>query len=65
LPVDSKTIGLAVTSDFTDFEDAIQYYCAIENNLKTIKTRNNKDYKKATITVLTPETFIAMPNLDG
>jgi predicted nucleic acid-binding protein len=62
LPVDSKTIDLAVASDFNDFEDAIQYCCAIENNLTTIVTRNIKDFKKATIKVLTPETFIAIPS---
>jgi len=61
LSVDSKTIDLAVASDFNDFEDAIQYCCAIENNLTTIITRNIKDYKKATIKVLTPETFISIP----
>jgi predicted nucleic acid-binding protein len=61
LSVDSKTIDLAVASGFNDFEDAIQYYCAIENNLTTIVTRNIKDYKRATIKVLTPDTFIAIP----
>jgi predicted nucleic acid-binding protein len=60
LPVNSKTIDLAIASDFNDFEDAIQYSCAIENNLTTIITRNVKDYKKASIAVLTPETFIAL-----
>ena len=60
LPVDSKTIDLAIASDFNDFEDAIQYSCAIENNLTTIITRNVKDYKKASIAILTPETFIAL-----
>lgn len=60
LAVDSKTIDLAIVSDFTDFEDAIQYYCAIENNLTTVITRNIKDYKKATIKVMTPETFISI-----
>lgn len=62
LAVDSKTIDLAVASDFNDFEDAIQYCCAIENSLTTIITRNIKDYKKATINVLTPETFISIPD---
>jgi len=61
LSVDSKTIDLAIASDFNDFEDAIQYSCAIENNLTTIVTRNIKDYKKATIKVLTPETYITKP----
>lgn len=60
LPVDSKTIDLAIASDFNDFEDAIQHSCAIENNLTTIITRNVKDYKKASIAILTPETFIAL-----
>jgi predicted nucleic acid-binding protein len=59
LSVDSKTIDLALVSDFSDFEDAIQYSCAIENNLTTIVTRNIKDYKKATIKVVTPEIFIS------
>lgn len=62
LPVDGKTIDLAIASDFSDFEDAIQYSCAIENNLTTILTRNIKDYKKATISVLTPEAFLAIPD---
>jgi predicted nucleic acid-binding protein len=62
LPVDSKTIDLAIASDFNDFEDAKQHSCAIENNLTTIITRNVKDYKKASIDVLTPETFIALPD---
>jgi|LakMenEpi03Aug12_release.lakeMendotaPanAssembly.Ray.scaffolds.fasta_scaffold652945_3 predicted nucleic acid-binding protein len=61
LSVESKTIDLAIASDFNDFEDAIQYSCAIENNLSTIITRNIKDYKKASISILTPETFLALP----
>ena len=61
LAVDSKTIDLAIASDFKDFEDAIQYACAIEHNLTTIITRNLKDYKKASIKILTPETFLTIP----
>ena len=60
VPVDSKTIDLAIASNFHDFEDAIQYNCAIENNLTIIITRNVKDYKKATISVLTPESYLAL-----
>ena len=61
LAVDSKTIDLAIASDFKDFEDAIQYSCAMEHNLTTIITRNLKDYKKATIRVMTPETYLTKP----
>ncbi|OYU94162.1 MAG: PIN domain nuclease [Bacteroidetes bacterium B1(2017)] len=58
--VSSKTIDLALVSDFNDFEDAIQYCCALENNLATLITRNIKDYKKATIHIQTPDSFITM-----
>ena len=58
--VDSKTTDLAVASYFNDFEDAIQYCCAIENSLTTIIARNIKDYKKALIMVITPQTFISV-----
>lgn len=60
LAVDSKTIDLALASNFDDFENAIQYSCAIENSISTIITRNIKDYKKATISILTPETFLTL-----
>ena len=61
LSVDSKTIDLAIASDFHDFEDAIQYYSAIENGLTTLVTGNLKDFKKATIKVVTPETYLTKP----
>jgi predicted nucleic acid-binding protein len=58
LPFDSRTIDLSIASDFADFEDAIQYNTAIENGQSILITRNTKDYKKAHIQVLTPETFL-------
>lgn len=58
LPVDDKTIDLALTSDFKDFEDAIQYFTCIENGIETLLTRNLKDFKKARIQVMTPEMFL-------
>ena len=48
LPLDDKVIDLALNdSDFEDFEDGIQYFSAIENNVDIIITRNLKDYKKS------------------
>ena len=58
LPVDEKIIDLALNSEFKDFEDAIQYFTAIENNISTLLTRNLKDYKQAKITVMTAEDFL-------
>src|SRR3989338_5085861 len=43
-PIDEKILDLALSSEFTDFEDAIQYYAAIENNVDAILTRNKKDF---------------------
>ncbi|WP_066831740.1 type II toxin-antitoxin system VapC family toxin [Rufibacter ruber] len=58
LPVDDKVIELALHSNFKDFEDAIQYFTAIESGIKLLLTRNLKDYKKAEIQVQTPELFL-------
>jgi len=58
LSVTDKVIDLALSSDFKDFEDAIQYFTATKNNIKTLLTRNLKDYKSAEIPVMTAEHFL-------
>jgi len=58
LAVDEKIINLALSSKFTDFEDAIQYYTALENNLSVLVTRNLQDYKHAAIPIVTAEVYL-------
>ncbi|MDP1621061.1 MAG: PIN domain-containing protein [Bacteroidales bacterium] len=58
VPLNEKIIDLALNSDFKDFEDAIQYYCALENNIELLLTRNLRDYKNAQIAVMTAQDFI-------
>lgn len=58
LPMDDKIIDLSLNSSFKDFEDAIQYFTAIENNLEIIITRNLKDFKLAKIPVMTAENYL-------
>ena len=58
LPVNDKVLDLALSSNFKDFEDGIQYFAAIENNLQIILTRNLKDYKTAEIAVMTAEQYV-------
>ena len=58
LPVTDKTVELALSSDFKDFEDAMQYFTATDNNIKILLTRNLKDYKSASIAVMTAEQFL-------
>jgi len=59
LPMDDKIIDLSLDSDFKDFEDAIQYYTALENNLNLIITRNLKDFKQSILPVLTAKDYLA------
>ncbi len=58
LAVSEKIVELALSSNFKDFEDGLQYFTAIENNIKILLTRNLKDYKTADITVMTAEQFL-------
>jgi len=59
LKVDDDIIKASLSSDFKDFEDAIQYYTALENKvINVIITRNVKDYKKSSLPIMTPETFL-------
>ncbi len=58
LPLNDKILELSLDTDFSDFEDAIQYYTAIENGLKIIITRNLKDFKKSAIPVLTAKDYL-------
>lgn len=58
LAVSDKVIELAMSSDFKDMEDGIQYYTAIENRVTILLTRNLKDYKTAIIPVMTAEQFL-------
>lgn len=58
LSVSDKIVELALSSDFKDFEDGVQYFTAIENNINILLTRNIKDYKAALIPVMTAEQFL-------
>lgn len=59
LVIDEKIIDLALYSDFTDFEDAIQYYAAKNNEINFIITRNKKDYEKESIiAICTAEEYL-------
>ena len=57
-PIDDKIIDLALNSDFNDFEDAVQHFCAIESECRMLITRNLRDYKKALIPVMTAQDYI-------
>lgn len=56
--VDCTTINMALTVNFTDFEDAIQYSTAVLNGLDAIITRNPGDFPVTTPRILTPDDLI-------
>jgi predicted nucleic acid-binding protein len=59
LSLDDKIIDLALNDNgFIDFEDAIQYYSALENSQDVIITRNLRDFKSSKIPVLTATEFL-------
>lgn len=58
LPVGEKIVDLALNSEFTDFEDAVQYFAAREHHVGTLLTRNVKDYKARDLLVQTPEEYV-------
>jgi predicted nucleic acid-binding protein len=58
LALDDKITDLALNSEFKDFEDAVQYFTAIENDQDLIITRNQSDFKESKIPVMTAGEFI-------
>ncbi|SFB75866.1 Predicted nucleic acid-binding protein, contains PIN domain [Zunongwangia mangrovi] len=60
LSLDDKITELALSDEtFPDFEDGLQYYSAIENDIDIIITRNKKDFKNSKLPVLTAKEFLA------
>ena len=58
LAVGERSIDMALSSDFKDFEDAIQYFVAADHNMEVLITRNLKDYQEAKIPVMTAESYL-------
>ncbi len=49
---------MALTANFRDFEDAIQYSAAVLNHFDAIITRNPRDFPVATPRIITPDELI-------
>ena len=58
LPIDGAVIDSALVSKFGDFEAALQYFCAKENEIPVILTRNIKDYKEKDVIAQTAEEYL-------
>lgn len=56
--VDRAIISMALTTNFRDFEDAIQYSTAVVNQIHTIVTRNPQYFPVTMPRILTPNQLI-------
>lgn len=65
LPMDERTVDLALASSFTDLEDAFQYYAAVDQNLDALITRNKKDYRSSELAVLNAKEFVTLYRSQG
>lgn len=58
--LDSTAVDVfhALSSEITDFEDAVMIETAIRSKVDCIVTRNTKDYLKSPVPVYTPDDFM-------
>ncbi len=56
--VDETTIEKGLNSNFKDFEDALQYYSALDAKCTILITRNIKDFKNSRLPVMTPLEYL-------
>ncbi len=58
LDTTAEDVFHALSSNITDFEDAIMIETAIRCKADCIVTRNTKDFSKSPLTIYTPEQFL-------
>jgi predicted nucleic acid-binding protein len=61
--IDESIVEKSLNSNFSDFEDALHYFNAIEAKCEVIITRNPKDFKNATLPIMSPKEFISSLSL--
>ena len=58
VPVTEHTVDLALNSHFSDFEDGLQYYTALECGIPILLTRNVRDYTEKGLVIQTAEEYL-------
>jgi len=56
--LDENIIEKGLNSDFSDYEDSLQYFSSLRHDCDILITRNVKDFKGAQIPVMTPYEFL-------
>lgn len=62
ISVNAKEVDLALNSEMSDFEDALEYFAALDSKIDCIITRNVRDYKNPKLIVQTPQQYIEQQN---
>lgn len=62
--VDRDVLERSLALNFRDFEDAVQYACAVVHNVDAIVTRDASGFMSAGIPVLSPEELDTMSSSD-
>ena len=60
LDTSAQDIQTALSSDTSDFEDAVMIETAVRDRMDCIVTRNAKDYSKAQLNVYSPSEFVLL-----
>lgn len=58
ISLSKPTVLTALQSGFSDFEDALQNFSAVEKSIPILITRNIKDYKRSSLIVMEPEVYL-------
>ena len=58
--MNQSVVDAAIQTPHRDFEDSLQYFCAVENDLGWIVTRNGRHYLSEDAQIVTPEEFMAI-----
>jgi predicted nucleic acid-binding protein len=57
--IDQETIEKALNSEFAYFEDAVQYFCAVQADCSVIITRNGKDFRQSILPIMTAAEYLS------
>lgn len=58
LSMDEIQLKQAISTPVSDFEDMLQYVCAVTHHCDAIITRNKKDFSFSRIPIYSPEEFL-------
>ncbi len=56
--LDELIIEKGLNSNFSDFEDSLQYFSALKSDCSILITRNGKDFKESQIPIMTADEYL-------